>query len=101
MYSIAESAKLGGKIGWINENQISKKIFDEINILNIGEYSKIINTAGGNIILKLNDKKKEITKINREDEIKKLINFKRNQLFTEYSIIFYKQLENKAYVKKL
>ena len=101
LYSISESAKLGGKIGWINENQISKKIFDEINILNIGEYSKIINTAGGNIILKLNDKKKEIAKINREDEIKKLINFKRNQLFTEYSIIFYKQLENKAYVKKL
>ena len=101
LYSIAESAKLGGKIGWINENQISKKIFDEINILNIVEYSKIINTAGGNIILKLNDKKKEIAKINREDEIKKLINFKRNQLFTEYSIIFYKQLENKAYVKKL
>lgn len=101
LYSIAESAKLGGKIGWINENQISKKIFDEINILNIGEYSNIINTAGGNIILKLNDKKKEIAKINREDEIKKLINFKRNQLFTEYSIIFFKQLENKAYVKKL
>ena len=101
LYSIAESAKLGGKIGWINENQISEKIFNEINILNIGEYSKIINTAGGNIILKLNDKKKEIAKINREDEIKKLINFKRNQIFTEYSIIFYKQLENKAYVKKL
>lgn len=100
LYSIAESAKLGGKIGWINENQISEKIFNEINILNIGEYSKIINTAGGNIILKLNDKKKENTKINKEEEIKKLINFERNQRFTEYSIIFYKQLENKAYVKK-
>ena len=59
LYSISESAKLGGKIGWINENQISKKkIVNEINKINIGEYSEIINTAGGNIILKLNDKKK-------------------------------------------
>ncbi len=67
----------------------------------MGEYSEIINTAGGNIILRLNDKKKEKTKINRDEEINKLIRFKKNQLFTEYSIIFYKELENKAYVEKL
>ena len=101
LYSISESAKLGGKIGWINENQISKKIVDEINKINIGEYTEIINTAGGNIILRLNDKKKEKKDINREEEINKLIKFRKNQLFTEYSIIFYKELENKAYVEKL
>ena len=101
LHSISESAKLGGKIGWINENQISKKILNEINRINIGEYSKVINTAGGNIILKLNDKKIEKNKINREEEVNKLIRFKKNQLFTEYSIIFYKELENKAYVEKL
>ena len=101
LHSISESAKLGGKIGWINENQISKKILNEINQINIGEYSEVINTAGGNIILKLNDKKIEKTKINREEEVNKLIRFKKNQLFTEYSIIFYKELENKAYVEKL
>ena len=101
LYSISESAKLGGTIGWINENQISKKILDEINKIDIGEYTEIINTAAGNIILKLNDKKKEKTVIDRQKEINKLIRFKRNQLLTEYSIIFYKELENKSYVKKL
>ena len=101
LYSISESAKLGGKIGWINENQISKKITNELSKITIGQYSEIINTAGGNIILKLNDKKKETTKIDREKEIKKLIRFKKNQLFTEYSIIYYKELENKAYVDEL
>ena len=101
LYSIAESSKIGGKIGWINENQISKKIMDKINKMNIGEYSEIINTAGGNMILKLNDKKKEKKEINKEEEITKLIRYKKNQLFTEYSIIFYKELESKAYVEKL
>ena len=101
LYSISESAKLGGKIGWINENQISKKISNALSKITIGQYSEIINTAGGNIILKLNDKKKETTEIDREKEIKKLVRFKKNQLFTEYSIIYYKELENKAYVDEL
>ena len=101
LYSISESAKLGGKIGWINDNQLSKKIMNEINKISVGEYSNIISTAGGNIILKLNDKRKKSVEIDKEKEAEKLIRFKKNQLFTEYSIIFYKQLENKAYVEKL
>jgi peptidyl-prolyl cis-trans isomerase SurA len=101
LHSISESSKLGGRIGWINENQISKKIIDAIDMIAVGEYSEIINTAGGNIILKLNDKKEEKTEINIEEEMEKLIRFKKNQLFSEYSIIYYKELENKAYVEKL
>ena len=101
LHSISESSKLGGRIGWINENQISKKIIDAIDMIAVGEYSEIISTAGGNIILKLNDKKEEKTEINREEEMEKLIRFKKNQLFSEYSIIYYKELENKAYVEKL
>ena len=30
IYSISESAKLGGDIGWINENNLSEKIFNMI-----------------------------------------------------------------------
>ena len=101
LHSISESSKLGGRIGWINENQMSKKIIDAIDKIAVGEYSEIISTAGGNIILKLNDKKEEKTEINREEEMEKLIRFKKNQLFSEYSIIYYKELENKAYVEKL
>ena len=101
LYSISESAKLGGKIGWINENQLSKKIVNELNKINIGEYSNVINTAGGNIILKINEKENKIIEIDRKTEIDKLIRFKKNQLFTQYSVIFYKELENKAYVEKL
>ena len=101
LYSVSESAKIGGKIGWVNDNQISKKILDKLNKINIGEYSEVINTAGGNIILKLNDKKKENNVIDREEEINKLIRYKKNQLFSEFSVILYKELENKAYVEKL
>ena len=58
IHSISESSKLGGEIGWINQNQISKKIFLEIKDLEIGEFSKPIIASSGIIFLKINDKKK-------------------------------------------
>ena len=66
IYSISESSKLGGEIGWINQNQISKKIFLAIKDLEIGEFSKPIITAGGIIFLKVNNKKKINAQVDKE-----------------------------------
>ena len=100
IYSISESSKLGGEIGWINQNQISKKIFLAIKDLEIGEFSKPIITAGGIIFLKVNNKKKINAQVDKEEEMKRLISFERNRILNEYSIIYYKEIENKAYVEK-
>ena len=100
IHSVSESSKFGGEIGWINQNQISKKIFMAIKDLSVGEFSKPIITAGGIILLKVNDKKKVTTEINRQKEIEKLISFEKERLLNEYSIIYYKEIENLAYVEK-
>ena len=100
IHSISESSKLGGEIGWINQNQISKKIFLAIKDLEIGEFSKPIITAGGIIFLKVNNKKKINAQVDKEEEMKRLISFERNRILNEYSIIYYKEIENKAYVEK-
>ncbi len=100
IHSISESSKLGGEIGWINQNQISKKIFLAIKDLEIGEFSKPIITAGGIIFLKVNNKKKINVQVDKEEEMKRLISFERNRILNEYSIIYYKEIENKAYVEK-
>ena len=100
IHSIAESSKLGGEIGWINENQISKKILTAIEKLQIDQFSNPIITAGGIILLKVNDKKKITAEINKEKEMKRLIAFEQERILNEYSIIYYKEVENKAYVEK-
>ncbi len=100
IHSISESSKLGGQIGWINQNQISKKILLSIEKLEIGEYSKPIMTAGGVILLKINDKKKLKAKIDKKTEMERLISFEQQRILNEYSIIYYKEVENKAYVEK-
>ena len=100
IYSLSESAKLGGGIGWVNQNQISKKIFLAIKDLKIGEFSEPIITAGGIILLNVNAKKNVDTEINKEEEMKRLISFEQNRILNEYSMIYYKEIENKAYVEK-
>ena len=100
IHSISESSKLGGEIGWISQNQISKKIFLAIKDLEIGGFSKPIITSGGIIFLKVNNKKKTDVQVDKEKEMEKLISFERNRILNEYSIIYYKEIENKAYVEK-
>ncbi len=100
IHSISESSKLGGEIGWINQNQISKKIFLAIKDLEIGEFSKPIIASSGIIFLKVNDKKKISAQIDKEKEMKRLFSFERDRILNEYSIIYYKEIENKAYVEK-
>ena len=100
IYSISETSKLGGEIGWVKQNQISKKIFQGVKDLEIGDFSKPIITAGGIIFLKVNDKKKVSAQIDKDKEMKRLISFEKNRILNEYSIIYYKEIENKAYVEK-
>ena len=100
IHSISESSKLGGEIGWINQNQISKKIFLAIKDLKIGEFSKPIIASSGVILLKVNDKKKVDAQIDKEKEMERLFSFEKDRILNEYSIIYYKEIENKAYVEK-
>ena len=101
LHSLSESAKFGGEIGWINQNQLSKKIYNKIKNLEIGEFSKPISSAGGSILIFINEKKKIMQKINKDEEIKKMISSEKNRQLNEFSIIHYKKLENKSYVEKL
>ena len=101
LFSISSTANSGGKIGWINQNQLSEKILNEILKLDIGSYTKPINTAGGTLILKINNiKEVSVKNIDKELELSKIINAEKNRQLNEFSVIHYKKTENKAYVKK-
>ena len=100
IHSISDSAKFGGKIGWINEGQLSKNIYDEIRNLKIGEFTKPLNANGGTILLFLNDKKIINAEINKEEELRKISNQENNRQLNEFSLMHFKKVENKSYVKK-
>ena len=94
LYSISDSAKFGGELGWINKQNLNKKIIEKIINLQIGKISEPIPIPGGYMILKIEDKKKEkIEKKNTEEELNKLIQIEKNKKLNEFSLIYFNKVK--------
>jgi len=93
IYSFSESAKIGGDIGWINENSLNNNIKKNISNLQIGELTKPIILSNGILILKLANIKNKETAIDLENELKKAINYERNRQLNQYSKIYYNKIK--------
>ncbi len=100
IYSVSESKKNGGKIGWVYKTQLSNKISEQIKNLNIGEFTEAITVPGGFILIKLIDKKNQLLETDKEDQFKKALNFERNRQLTMYSTLHYKRIYNKAVINE-
>ena len=94
LYSETDSSKRNGKIGWVDENQLSKIIQKELSSIKKGEFTKIISVTGGSLILKIEDKKKIENNLNFEDELKKTISFERNRQLNQFSTIYFSKIKN-------
>jgi peptidyl-prolyl cis-trans isomerase SurA len=92
-YSIAESAKIGGDIGWINENSLNENIKGNINSLQVGDITNPIVLSSGILVLKLINTKNSETTIDIENELKKAINYERNRQLNQYSKIYYNKIK--------
>ena len=92
-YSFSESAKIGGDIGWINENSLNNNIKKNIDNLQVGEITKPIILSNGVLVLKLINIKSLETTIDMESELKKAINYERNRQLKQYSKIYYNKIK--------
>ncbi len=100
IYSVSESKKSGGKIGWVYKSQLSNKISEQIEKIEVGEFTNPITVPGGFILIKLNDKKNQLLEINEEEQFKKALNFEKNRQLTMYSTLHYKRVYNKAVINE-
>ena len=89
IFSISNSAKTGGKIGWIGEQSLSKDIIKKIRNLKEGQYSEVIKIGNNFVILKV-EKIRVLKKLfNEDEELKKLIKNETEQQINKYSKIFF------------
>ena len=93
IYSISETAKTGGDIGWISENSLNDKIKKNISNLDIGEVSAPIILSNGVLILKIINTKKSDINFDQEAEFKKLIDYERNRQLNQFSKIHYNKIK--------
>jgi len=99
LYSISETSKFGGKIGWVNKTSMSRSILDELEKLNIGEITKPIKIRNLFLILKIEDKKEIKIKIDFDKELKKLINLERNKQFNQFSLIYLNKIRQSIFIQ--
>ena len=98
--SVSSSSAFGGSLGWVNENILSKKIYDILINLKIGDISEPIFSATNVMFLQLNDKRtKEIKNLNIEELKKDIIKQKRNELFSLYSNSHLSKIKNSLLVE--
>ena len=101
LFSIAENAKTGGNIGWINRTQLSNTIINVIKNLKDGEVSKPIQISNGFLILKINEKRKKEKKINFEKEFERMIKREKNNQFNQFSIIYFNKIKQNININEL
>jgi peptidyl-prolyl cis-trans isomerase SurA len=93
IYSVSESAKTGGSIGWIGENSVNKRIKKNIIDLKVGEISAPIILSTGILLLRVDNIKNSKINIDRDSEAKRAINYERNRQLNQYSKIYYNKIK--------
>ena len=102
IHSISETAKRGGKIGWIDKNSLNKLLKKKLSKLNVGEFTDPILTPSGYVIIKLENKKKnETSKEDIEKKIERLVRIKTNQQLGQFSNIYLNKLKKDAMINEI
>ena len=100
-YSMSSTSNIGGKLDWINENSLNKNILEAIKNLKINNFSKPIVIPGGFLILQITEINEKKIEIDIEDELKKLVNFEKNNQLNQYSKIYFNKIKKNLEINEL
>ena len=101
IYSISDSSKFGGDIGWIEETKLSKNILTIISKLNVGEYSPSIQLGSDYLILKIEEIKFEKKITDKDEELNKRVEFDTNRQLEQFSKIYYNKVKINSVINEL
>ena len=93
LFSISESSKVGGQIGWVKKNNLSNEIIREINNIKVDAISSPIKIGNNYLILKINEVKKIPKEIDKEKELDKMIMIETSKQLDKFSNIFYNKIK--------
>jgi len=101
IYSISDSSKFGGKIGWIEEQKLSTKILEQLKALEVGQYTSPVQVGSSFLILKIEEIKYENAIINEDEELNKMIQFETSKQLDKFSKIFYEKIKINSFINEL
>ena len=92
-FSISNSKSNSGSLGWINKNNLSKIIQNELDKIKVGEITKPVLISSGILILKLENRKFIEPEQDLDIELKKLIDYEMNSQLNNFSTIYYNKIK--------
>jgi len=93
VYSVSDSSKFGGKVGWVEEQKLSKEIKKRLNSIEIGQHTVPLQRGGSFLILKIEKIKYEKKLIDEKKELEKMIQFETSKQLEQFSKILYKKIK--------
>ena len=93
IFSISDSSKNGGNLGWISENSIDRKILNEIKKIKVEQYTQPILIPSGFLIIQVKAEKDVEKKIDVKKEFNLRVRSLQNQQLNQYSNIYFKKIK--------
>ena len=85
----------------MDEKKLSKKIIQELQSLEAGQYTKPIQTGSSFLILKIEEIKYEKAMFNEDEELSKMIQFETSKQLDQFSKIFYNKIKINSLIDEL
>ena len=101
IYSVSDTSKFGGEIGWVNKLQLSTKITSQLEKIEIGDLTNYIPVGNSYLIIKLDNKRKIKSEINLDEETEILIQKETDRQLNQYSINLFNKLKKNIFIYEL
>jgi peptidyl-prolyl cis-trans isomerase SurA len=93
IFSISDTSKFGGKIGWVNENNLNNIIIEKIRVLKNNEISEIIQIGNNFLILKKTEERIKETSFDSKQLFEKYFEIERKKQLDRMSKIFFNKVK--------
>ena len=101
IFSVSNTAKFGGEVGWIKITQLSTNILQKLSDLEINKISNPIQIGNNYVILKIKEKKIVAENIDLEAELTKLKQQETDKQLNQYSLIYFNKVKKGIFINEL
>ena len=92
-HSLSNTSSNGGNLGWIDEQSIGTEILNELKKISVKSITQPIRISSGFLILQKFDEREIEKDFNEEEQLKKLIDYEKNQQLNNYSNLYFNKVK--------
>jgi len=93
IYSISDTSKKGGSLGWVPESSLPELFFEKINSLNNNTFTEVIKVGNNFVIIQKENSRIKELQIDKEKMFNELVNIETNRQLSKFSRILFDKIK--------